>query len=443
MSTDSVELYLDTFNGEMRRSRAIKLMRYTLHIGFAVLWITGLVGTLIWLEELHNDPIWIPLSLLLVILYVAALIYDYKRFPRKSGQKLEPIAYLWAIAISLVWGFLLYFSFGFSWVGFPLAFFILGVFPRWFFGIICCTYTGLLLWLVWPYYSGKPPGGIILLILIAMILGIIADMVFKALLAETAAHRKIALELINARSELAARQHEAGVRAERNRIATEIHDTLTQGFAGISLLARKGKRAVEKRHQTEVLEDFSQIQELADENLAEARRFVRGFLPQVLARKSLVEAIEEACRDAEASSIRHGKNIEIGFTVIGGEMHVAAAIEAAILRAAQSCLANILQHSRASRADVTLSFFDQELTLDIFDDGIGFDVASVAKSPVLSRDGSGLGLKLLEYRVSLLGGELKFTSQQNYGTVVTIRLPSTPPGDPGPGSRREAASHGV
>jgi signal transduction histidine kinase len=96
-----------------------------------------------------------------------------------------------------------------------------------------------------------------------------------------------------------------------------------------------------------------------------------------------------------------------------------AAHQAALLRAAQASLANVRVHAQAGSAVVTLSFLGQEVAMDIYDDGIGFDPAAVTAGP----DGSGYGLTSLRERVAALHGQLDIESAPGEGTVVAIRLP--------------------
>jgi signal transduction histidine kinase len=96
-----------------------------------------------------------------------------------------------------------------------------------------------------------------------------------------------------------------------------------------------------------------------------------------------------------------------------------------LLRAAQSSLANVWAHAKARTAVVTLSFLDAEVTMDVFDDGVGFDPATVLPAAAARGDGHGVGIQGLRERVSALGGSLDVESAPGEGTVVAIRLPLT------------------
>lgn len=113
-----------------------------------------------------------------------------------------------------------------------------------------------------------------------------------------------------------------------------------------------------------------------------------------------------------------------------------ATYEVTLLRAAQASLANVLAHAKARTAVVTLGFLDGDVTLDINDDGVGFDPSNydggtnLGPSAAAARgegngdgDGGGFGLVSLQERVAALNGRLDLESAPGEGTVVAIRLP--------------------
>lgn len=94
--------------------------------------------------------------------------------------------------------------------------------------------------------------------------------------------------------------------------------------------------------------------------------------------------------------------------------------EVALLRIAQSALANVVRHAGAGRAEITLTFMDTSVTLDVVDDGRGFDPS--AASPAAS-DGGGFGLPAMRARAGTLGGLFTVESAPGQGTAVAVTLP--------------------
>lgn len=101
-----------------------------------------------------------------------------------------------------------------------------------------------------------------------------------------------------------------------------------------------------------------------------------------------------------------------------------------MLRIAQSGLANVRIHAQASRAGVTLAYSPTDVTLEIIDDGVGFDEAAVERAPL---GGSGFGLRAIRERLVELGGQLEVESAPGEGAALFVRIPTaTSPAAPSP-----------
>ncbi|WP_082588490.1 sensor histidine kinase [Terrabacter sp. Root181] len=240
---------------------------------------------------------------------------------------------------------------------------------------------------------------------------------YQALQAESEQRRQLIVELDRTRTELAAAQHRAGVLDERERLAREIHDTLAQGLSSIQLLLQAASRSLDPDREVDparaaVLVEQARV--AAKDNLAEARRVVRALTPGDLESSTLPAALQRLC-DTTAS--RTG--IDVVFHDEGPATAVAKPVEVALLRIAQGALGNAAQHSRATRADVTLTIMDSEVTLDIVDNGIGF----ATDAPAADKPGSGgYGLGSMRSRTAELGGTLTVESQPGRGTAVSVHL---------------------
>ncbi|MFD9687456.1 sensor histidine kinase [Kitasatospora sp. NPDC059146] len=246
---------------------------------------------------------------------------------------------------------------------------------------------------------------------------------YQALYRESEERRRLIDELTAARADLAAAHHAAGVLAERERLAREIHDTLAQSLSSIQLLLRAAQRALPER--TEAAAGYvEQARQAAQDNLDEARRFVRALTPPALDGDPLSVALERLCATTTAHS-----GLPVHLHVSGEQVRLPAAQEVALLRIAQSALGNTVRHAKASRAEVTLSYMEGEVALDVFDDGAGFDPAAVAGRT----DGEGgFGLPSMRARARALGGSFTVESAPGEGTALAVQLPVAPAPEAGP-----------
>lgn len=181
--------------------------------------------------------------------------------------------------------------------------------------------------------------------------------------------------------------HEAGVLQERQRLAREIHDTLAQGFSSINLLLSLG--------------ESERAAEVARENLGEARRFVRDLSP---IQGTLVDALHRLVPHVEVDGDPYALSVQT---------------EVALLRVAQGAVANVAEHAGAGRVAITLSYLGDAVTMDVVDDGRGFD-----PSAVRTADGRGYGLASIRGRITELGGTVSVESAPGEGTAVAVTVPT-------------------
>jgi signal transduction histidine kinase len=249
---------------------------------------------------------------------------------------------------------------------------------------------------------------------------------YHALQAESEQRRRLIVELDRTRAELAAVQHRTGVLDERERLAREIHDTLAQGLSSIQLLLRAAGRALDPAPQVGVATQVDrakaadlveQARQTAQENLTEARRFVRELAPRDLEESTLPAALRRLC---DTTSARTG--LRVSFHDEGEAASLGTPVEVALLRIAQTALANTAQHAHASRADVTLTVMDGAVTLDVVDDGTGFDTRAPLQVSARSSAQAGFGLRSMQSRAAELGGVLTVESEPGRGTAVSAQF---------------------
>ncbi|HEY2505994.1 MAG TPA: sensor histidine kinase [Streptosporangiaceae bacterium] len=210
------------------------------------------------------------------------------------------------------------------------------------------------------------------------------------------------------RAELSQVSREAGVMAERQRLATEIHDTLAQGFSSILMLiqaadAQLGPEAGTARRQLDL------AAQTARENLAEARSLVTGLAPAHLEASTLADALRRITERCGAES-----GIAASFGLAGDDRPLSAATEVVLLRAGQEALANVRKHAVAAAVTVRLAYACDRVRLEVTDDGTGFDPALVS---------GGYGLRGMRTRVDEAGGTVTVRSAPTRGTSVLVEVP--------------------
>jgi len=211
--------------------------------------------------------------------------------------------------------------------------------------------------------------------------------------------------------QLVARAREAGVRDERQRMAREIHDTLAQGLTGIVTQLQAAERATDRTPADPAgwRRHVAAATRLARDSLTEARRSVDALRPEPLEGCRLGEALAGV---AERWSVLNGIPAQV--TTTGRVRSIDPEAEFALLRAAQEALANVARHAHATRVGLTISYMENEVALDVRDDGVGFDPAA---------SGHGFGLVAMRQRIAGLSGRVQVESEPGGGTAVSACLP--------------------
>jgi signal transduction histidine kinase len=255
---------------------------------------------------------------------------------------------------------------------------------------------------------------------------IVITAVYRDLRAEAQRRERLMAELTAAQQRLVAAERYAGTLAERERVAHEIHDTVAQGLSSIVLLLR----AVDSR--AGVLPEPARGQlgaatAAAQTALEDTRRVVRALAPAELAGRSLAAALQRLVDDTAPVGI------QVGFELDGDPYELPTRTAVALLRTAQGALGNVIAHSMADRARVTLTYQADRVSLDVADDGRGFDLAAPADE---SAAGTGIGLGAMRARLADVGGELTVESTPGTGTALSATIPTDPTG---PTDRTEPA----
>ena len=249
---------------------------------------------------------------------------------------------------------------------------------------------------------------------VTLVLGLFAAMT-QAISDQSEQRRQLLEQLESARAGLAAAERRAGVLAERQRLAREIHDTLAQGFASIVTLS-EAARAQARVSPQAAMRRLEEVADAARRSLGEARRAIWALRTEALEHGSLGRALGEL-----AAGFGCQTGIDTQSAVTGEEDELLPDAQEALLRTAQEALANVRKHARAHRVRLTLSYLDDAILLDVRDNGSGFDLAA----PVRTGSG-GFGLAGMRERVAALGGTLTVESAPGQGTTVAAAVPRGP-----------------
>jgi signal transduction histidine kinase len=214
-------------------------------------------------------------------------------------------------------------------------------------------------------------------------------------------------ELEESREEIARLSREAGVAAERARLAAEIHDTLAQGFTSLVTLVQAAESELDS-DTAKARKHLTLAARTARENLTEARALVAGLMPTALGTGSVDQAIRrQLTRFAEETPIA------VTYQASGDSVELPTALEVVLLRMVQESLTNVRRHAKATAVTVSLQVDENHATLRVSDDGVGFDPATPA---------DGFGLRGMRNRAAQVGGRLSIHSGEN-GTTVELEVP--------------------
>lgn len=206
---------------------------------------------------------------------------------------------------------------------------------------------------------------------------------------------------------------EQAITAERNRLARDLHDSVTQSLYSLTLLAEAGQRMVTARDLQQIEGNQTRLGDIAQQALQEMRLLVYELRPVALERQGLIGALEQRLETVER---RAGIQARIR---VQGQIDLPRDVEEELYRIAQEALNNSLKHTQASMVDLTLEADGDSVTLKVFDDGQGFD-------PQAMSDRGGLGLVSMQERAERIGGRLAIHSTPRDGTTIVVEVRGGP-----------------
>ena len=214
--------------------------------------------------------------------------------------------------------------------------------------------------------------------------------------------------LSNHNAALAEQLRHTAVTEERQRLARELHDAVSQQLFAISMTAAALKRLMEKNPQR-AAQQIELVEEMAAAAQAEMRALLLHLRPATLQNKSLKDAIEDLLQE-----LIRKNNLDISAEIedVDG---LPSGIEDHLFRILQESLSNVLRHAKASRIAVKLFTLQGQVRMRIADDGVGFDPEREKLTSY--------GLRSMQERVAEVGGSLEIYSAQGKGTQVEVRIP--------------------
>jgi PAS domain S-box-containing protein len=205
----------------------------------------------------------------------------------------------------------------------------------------------------------------------------------------------------------------AGVRGkaaleERQRLARELHDSVSQALYGITLGTKTARTLLEK-NPDRVADPLDYVLSLAEAGQAEMRALIFELRPESLETEGLIAALEK-----QAAAIKARHEIEVD-TVLCDEPEASLEAKEVVYRIAQEALHNTVKHARAANVQIKMECDSEWITLEVSDDGIGFDAQG---------DFPGhLGLRSMRERALRLGGTLEVDSTSGKGTRICAQIP--------------------
>lgn len=197
---------------------------------------------------------------------------------------------------------------------------------------------------------------------------------------------------------------------ERRRIAQELHDGLLQSLA-TQLLRLETCRKHLLHSTSELDRELGSIEADARSSMAEIRRFIAGKDTQPFPPGMLLEKLKE-----DLNFMRDGLGLRVILETEPDDLNIPQEMERQLYYVLREGLMNITRHSHASRAEVRLTRKDTQIHGTLGDNGVGFDIATAARS-------DGLGLTTMKERISKLGGELVISPAPGRGTKLSFVLP--------------------
>jgi signal transduction histidine kinase len=214
--------------------------------------------------------------------------------------------------------------------------------------------------------------------------------------------------------ELRRLSRQAAIIEERERLAGDLHDVVTQTIYSACLFAEATREAIQAKNLPKARQHVRSVLRLTDQALRELRLLLFELRTETLARKGLASALQERLQMVERRA-----GIRAGVKAAEMKTRLPTILEDTFYRVALEALNNALRHARATQVEVILAAEDSDLVMVIVDDGVGFDQNAAYGE-------GGMGLEGMKKRIEKVGGAIKLTSSPGVGTHITVRAPLAP-----------------
>ncbi|MFG1783009.1 sensor histidine kinase [Rhodococcus oryzae] len=366
-----------------------------IHVSFYVLLATSTARYLTYHGVSGRFVVVAALIVALAALYTVTVVLS-----RRAGAW-QP----WVWPVLTTWAALVWLAPSFAWCAFPMFFLCTRAFPRRLAYPIVAA-LAVLTSVAFFNFNGRTEWAVLIG---PICIGALVVIAYGQVERDNRERVRLLEQVAEAKTRLAETERAAGVLSERERLAREIHDTVTQGLTSSLLHLEAADLAWDQPHSP-AREEVRTATASLRENLAETRNLVHYLASPNLETQSLDAALLSAARGHfPAAQLR----------VVGVPAALPAEVGHALLRITQSAVSNVSRHADAQTLGVTLTYLPGAVALDVFDDGRGFAADAVGgHSPT-----GGFGLRAMRQRVQALGGTLTVESAPGEGTVVAAQIP--------------------
>jgi signal transduction histidine kinase len=201
---------------------------------------------------------------------------------------------------------------------------------------------------------------------------------------------------------------------ERNRISIDLHDSVAQWLVAVSYGIQTFRHDLPDKEVDKARGELSVMEKTITKSLKELRRVVVGLRPPALDELGLTHSIRQSLEELKAD------NVETEYRQTGKPYRLPSSIEIAIYRVVQESINNIRKHAAASRVKLNIEFREEGITVEVSDNGHGFNCSKTLNSAIAVGH---LGLLGMKQRVEMIGGSMDIRTAEGAGAVLTFHFP--------------------